>query len=346
MKQAMCGMFIEEITKAILPLGIEKYRARQIAEWLYQRGATEFSEMTNLAKRHREVLDEHFLLNSARILDSQHSQDKRTSKFLLELKDKEAIETVLMRQPYGNSVCVSTQVGCSMGCLFCASNLHGMMRNLSAGEILSEVLFINNYLKNEQEKVNTIVIMGSGEPLANYENVIKFIKLCHEEYSLNLSYRNITLSTCGLVPGIERLVKENIPINLSISLHAPNNEIRSRIMPVNRSFSMEKVLAAGDLYAKVTGRRVTYEYTLIKDINDNRENALELAGKLAGRLASVNLIPVNPVPERQLLRPDTSVITNFEQILKKKSINVTVRREMGTDIQAACGQLRNKNLPQ
>ncbi|MCE5286648.1 MAG: 23S rRNA (adenine(2503)-C(2))-methyltransferase RlmN [Pelosinus sp.] len=345
MKKDMCGMFLPEITAAILPVGLEKYRARQIAEWLYQRGASEFSEMTNLAKKQREILAEHFLINSVRVLDRQHSQDTKTSKFLLELEDKHTIETVLMRQPYGNSVCVSTQVGCGMGCLFCASNLHGLMRNLTAGEILSEILFINNYLKNQEEKVNTIVIMGSGEPLANYEHVIKFIKLCHEEYSLNLSYRNITLSTCGLVPGIERLIQEKMPINLSISLHAPNNEIRSRLMPVNRTFAMEKVLAAGDYYGRETGRRVTYEYTLIKGINDSRENALELARKVAGQLASVNLIPVNPVPERGLMRPDLAVINNFEQILKSKHINVTVRREMGTDIQAACGQLRNKNLP-
>jgi 23S rRNA (adenine2503-C2)-methyltransferase len=265
-------------------------------------------------------------------------------KFLLALKDEAAIETVLMRQPYGNSVCVSTQVGCNMGCLFCASNLQGMIRNLTAGEILSEVLFINNYLKEDGGKVNTIVIMGSGEPLANYDNVLKFIRLCHEDYSLGLSYRNITLSTCGLVPGIERLVQEKIPINLSISLHAPNDEIRSQIMPVNRTFSVSKVMAAGNLYAKETGRRVTYEYTLIKGINDSTENALELASNLAGQLASVNLIPVNPVPERQLLRPDITAILNFEQVLKRRSINVTVRREMGADIQAACGQLRNKNL--
>lgn len=344
MKQDMCGMTVSEIAAAIQPYGLEKYRARQIAEWLYQHGATEFSEMTNLAKKYREVLSEHFTLHNVKVLDSQHSEDKRTSKFLLGLYDEAAIETVLMRQPYGNSVCVSTQAGCNMGCLFCASNLHGMLRNLSAGEILSEVLFINNFLKEDGEKVNTIVLMGSGEPLLNYDNVLRFMRLCHEEYALGLSYRNITLSTCGQVPGIERLAKEKIPVNLSISLHAPNDEIRSRLMPVNRTFSMDKVLQAGDFYAKATGRRVTYEYTLIKDINDSRENALELAKKLAGRLASVNLIPVNPVPERALLRPDTKVIANFEDVLKRKSVNVTVRREMGTDIQAACGQLRNKNI--
>lgn len=344
MKTDLCGMFIEEIEIATLPLGIEKYRARQIAEWMYQRGAADFSEMTNLAKKHREILADHFFLSSVRVVDSQHSKDKKTSKFLLELFDGTTIETVLMRQSYGNSVCVSTQAGCGMGCLFCASNLHGLLRNLSAGEILAQILFVNNFLKAANEKVNTIVIMGSGEPLANYESVLKFIKLCHQEYSLGLSYRNITLSTCGLVPNIERLAKEKIPINLSISLHAPSDSIRSAIMPINESYPMDKVLLAADFYASETGRRITYEYTLIQGINDSAENAEELSRKMHGRLANVNLIPVNPVPERKLFRPDAASIARFEQILKARHINVTVRREMGTDIQAACGQLRNKNM--
>ncbi len=342
MKTNLFGLFVEEIAAAINPLGLEQYRAKQISEWVYQRGVSDFFNMTNLPKEKRLLLDKNFMVSGVSAQAAQHASDGKTSKYLLAFQDKAAVETVLMRQPYGNSVCVSTQVGCAMGCVFCASTLNGMTRDLSGGEMLAQILYINGILAQSEQKVNSIVIMGSGEPLANYNNVLRFIRLCHEPYCLNLSYRSITLSTSGLVPGIDRLSDEGLPITLSISLHAPNNEIRTQLMPINKRYPIEEVIAAGDRYAAKTGRRVTYEYTLIADINDSPAQAKELAMLLKGHLANVNLIPVNSVPERNLLRPQVDVIRTFEHILTSHHINATVRREMGADIQAACGQLKNK----
>ncbi|MDF2635670.1 MAG: Ribosomal large subunit methyltransferase [Pelosinus sp.] len=344
MKIDIFGMFVDEIALTIQPYGIPKYSAVQIAKWMYQHGIYDFNNMTNLSKKHRTILVEHCIINTVSTQAIEQSSDGKTSKYLLKFNDGMAVETVLMRQPYGNSVCVSTQVGCAMGCVFCASTLNGVIRNLTGGEILAQVLYINNLLKQEQTTVNTIVIMGSGEPLANYDNVLKFIRLCHEEYSLHLSYRSITLSTSGLVPEMDKLATEGLPVTLSISLHASNNELRSQLMPINSRYSLPEVMAAGDNYAKQTGRRVTYEYILIADFNDKVEHAQQLAILMRGRLANVNLIPVNPVIERGLLRPDSKRVQQFEQTLLKKGINVTVRREMGTDIRAACGQLRQKVL--
>jgi len=344
LKTEIFGLFDKEIAELISPLGLEKYRAKQIVEWMYQRGVNNFADMTNLPLDKRVLLAERYVISRPTVQAVQQSSDGKTSKCLLVFHDGAAAETVLMRQPYGNSVCVSTQVGCGMGCVFCASTLHGVVRNLSGGEILAQVLHINTLLSNENSAVSNIVIMGSGEPLANYENVLRFIHLCHEKYCFNLSYRNITLSTSGIVPAIDRLAAECIPVTLSISLHAPNSEIRSQIMPINDRYPLDTVIAAGDRYAAQTGRRVTYEYTVIAGLNDKPEHAKQLAGLLKGRLANINLIPVNSVPERGLLRPDSRQITQFEQILRSYKINVTVRKEMGADIQAACGQLRNKSL--
>jgi 23S rRNA (adenine2503-C2)-methyltransferase len=337
-------MFLQEIQEAIAVCALKPYRAEQIARWLYQQGVHDFNRMSNLSKPVRTLLAEQFSLTALAVRATQQSLDGKTSKFLLEFDDGSAVETVLMRQPYGNSVCVSTQVGCAMGCVFCASTLKGVVRDLTAGEILAQVMHVQNILQCEEQRVNTIVIMGSGEPLANYENVLRFIRLCHESYGLNLSYRNITLSTSGLVPGIDRLAAEGLPLTLSISLHAPNDAIRSQLMPVNQLYSIAEVLAAGDRYGEKTGRRVTYEYTLIAGKNDKPEHACEVAALLKGRLANVNLIPVNPVPERGVLRPGADSIRQFESMLLAKHINVTVRKEMGTDIRAACGQLRHQVL--
>ncbi|CUH94216.1 putative dual-specificity RNA methyltransferase RlmN [Propionispora sp. 2/2-37] len=344
MKIALPGMYVDEIAAAIKPFKLPAYRARQIADWMYRYHVDDFSDMTNLSKETRRLLSEHFLIRNYKIKDSLHSADGKTSKFLLAFSDQTTVETVLMRQPYGNSVCVSTQVGCAMGCAFCASTLYGLTRNLTAGEIISQILYIDSYLAVKREKIDTIVIMGMGEPLANYDNVLKFIRLCHEEYVLNISYRSITLSTSGLIPEIDRLSEEKLPITLSISLHGANDNVRSKIMPVNRRYNIASLLAAGDRYAACTGRRVTYEYTLIAGYNDHIEDAKELAGLLRHRLASVNLIPVNSVPERGLLRPVVAKVKQFERVLLDNKINVTVRKEMGTDIQAACGQLRQKNI--
>lgn len=343
MRIALPGMYVEEIAAAIKPFELPAYRARQIAGWMYRQHVDDFSDMTNLSKETRRLLSEHFLIRNYEIKDSLHSADEKTSKFLLAFSDQATVETVLMRQPYGNSVCVSSQVGCAMGCAFCASTLYGLARNLTAGEILSQILYVDSLLAGKGEKVDNIVIMGMGEPLANYDNVLKFIRLCHEEYVLNLSYRSITLSTSGLIPEIDRLSEEKLPITLSISLHGANDAVRSKIMPVNRRYNITSLLAAGDRYAARTGRRVTYEYTLIAGYNDSSEDAKELARLLQHRLAGVNLIPVNPVPERGLLRPVMTKVKQFEKVLLDNKINVTVRKEMGADIQAACGQLRQKD---
>lgn len=342
MKDNLLGLFADEIVEKLAPYGFEKYRGQQIAKWIYQQGVFDYERMTNIPNAKRQVLKNHFEINMPTLTAHQHSGDKKTSKFLLTFKDNASVETVLMKQPYGNSACVSTQVGCGMGCRFCASTLQGVKRNLTGGEILSQILYINSILAKERSAVNSIVIMGSGEPLANYDNVLRFIRLCHESYSLNMSYRNITLSTAGIVPGIEKLATEGIPINLAISLHAPTNAIRSSIMPINKQYDIASVIDAADRYAEKTGRRVTYEYTLIENINDSPDHAAMLAKLLKGRLASVNLIPVNSVPERGLLRPARDQILKFLHILQSLHIVVTLRKEMGADIQAACGQLRRK----
>ncbi|MBP2652934.1 MAG: rlmN [Firmicutes bacterium] len=341
-KTDLCGMFADEIAAVVASYGLERYRGRQIAEWIYRRGAADFGVMTSLPKDKRELLNRHFGIGAVKVQAEQHAADGSTSKFLLALSDGLAVETVLMRHRYGNSVCVSTQVGCGMGCIFCASTINGVIRNLTGGEILSQVLYINQFLRQFDAAVDSVVIMGSGEPLANYDNVLRFIKLCHQEYCLNMSYRSFTLSTAGLVPGIDRLASEGLPVTLAISLHAPNNVERSRLMPINEKYPLEELLAAADRYASVTGRRVTYEYTLISEINDFDRHARQLVGLMKRRLANVNLIPVNPVSESGLLRPDKVKVDRFLEILHNGGINATVRREMGTDIRAACGQLRHK----
>ena len=339
------GMPLQELQAALKPYNVPGFRAKQIAQWLYQKGVVDFGEMTNLSKDLRAQLAQVFIIARPQIKARLDSQDERTTKFLLEYTDGTAIETVLMRQPYGNSICVSTQAGCNMGCAFCASTLHGMARDLTCGEILAQAVVINDMLREESGgKVDTMVIMGSGEPLMNYEEVLKFLRLIHEPYTLGMGYRNITLSTSGIVPRMYQLAEEGLPVSLSVSLHAPNQELRSRLMPINRKYPLKDVVAAARNYADKTKRRVTYEYILIDGVNDGEAQARELVALLRGQLASVNLIPINPVVERNLLRPSKSRIDWFEGYLASHHVNVTVRREMGTDIQAACGQLRNKHL--
>ena len=338
------GLDAAGISEALKPFSVPAYRARQIAAWIYQKGARDFSAMTNLPKGLREKLAASFEIFAAEEKDVLVSSDGKTSKFLLAFADGTAVESVLMRQPYGSSICISSQAGCAMGCRFCASTLHGVARNLTAGEMLAQTCFINERLKQEDAKVDTIVIMGSGEPLANYENVAAFLHLVHDPDVLGLGYRNITLSTSGIVPNIYRLADEGIPVNLSISLHAPEDELRSYLMPINRKYPLKDVVAAGKAYGDRTKRRVTYEYILIDGVNDGEQQARELSTLLRGQLASVNLIPINPVVERHLLRPPLARIEAFERYLAAHHIAVTVRREMGTDINAACGQLRNRHL--
>ncbi len=338
-------MPLAELQAELKPYNVPGFRAKQIAQWLYQKGVVDFGAMTNLSKDLRAQLAQAFVIARPQVKARLDSQDGKTTKFLLEYADGTAIETVLMRQPYGNSICVSTQAGCNMGCAFCASTLHGMARDLTCGEILAQAVVINDMLREENgSKVDTMVIMGSGEPLMNYAEVLKFLRLIHEPYTLGMGYRNITLSTSGIVPRMYQLAEEGLPISLSVSLHAPNQELRSELMPINRKYPIQDVVAAARNYADKTKRRVTYEYILIDGVNDGEEQAKELVALMRGQLASVNLIPINPVVERNLLRPSKARIDWFEGYLASHHVNVTVRREMGTDIQAACGQLRNKHL--
>ena len=338
------GLNLDELTSLITSLKLPKFRAKQIIEWMYLKHAISFEQMTNLSKDLREKLSQEFTINRAKSWDRLDSADGKTTKFLLQFGDGIVVETVLMRQSYGNSICVSSQAGCNMGCTFCASTLHGMARNLSTGEILAQAMYIQELLNKTGEQINNIVIMGSGEPMLNYDNVLKFIRLVHEPYCLNLGYRNITISTSGIVPGIEKLAKENIPITLSISLHAPNNELRTSLMPINKRYPLEEVIKAAVNYADITKRRVTYEYILIDKYNDNIAEAQELCHLLKNQLANVNLIPINPVKERNFNRPSLSRIKTFAKYLNDHHITATIRQEMGTDINAACGQLLNKHL--
>ena len=340
------GMTLVQLQETLKPYKVPAYRAKQIAEWMYQKGAGSFEAMTNLSKQLRETLAGKLVIGRPNIKARLDSKDTKTTKFLLEFADGTAVETVLMRQSYGNGICVSSQAGCSMGCAFCASTLHGLARDLTTGEILAQAITINDMLRDEEDgqKVDTIVIMGSGEPLMNYENVIGFLHLVHEPYTLNMGYRNITLSTSGIVPQMYLLADEGLPISLSVSLHAPEQELRSALMPINRKYPLADVIKAAKNYADKTKRRVTYEYILIDQLNDGELQAKELANLMHGQLASVNLIPINPVVERNLMRPSKERIDWFEHYLSTHHVNVTVRREMGTDIQAACGQLRNKHL--
>ena len=342
MKQNLFGLFVDEIAAEFARNGVERYRAAQVAEWIYRKNSADFTTMTNLPAPLRASFQGLFGIDRPQEETVLHAKDNRTSKVLLRYPDGAAVETVLMRQHYGNSVCVSTQVGCAMGCRFCSSTLSGLERNLTGGEILAQVMHMQAML-GDQGRVSSIVIMGGGEPLANLDEVLRFMRLAHENYVLDMGYRSFTVSTCGLVPGIRRLQEQGLPVTLSISLHAPNDEIRARIMPISRKYPMRELLTAANEYALTTKRRVTFEYAMIAGVNDSPEHARELAGLLRGKLAAVNLIPLNAVPETGLHCSSPDRIAQFADLLKTRRITVTVRKEMGADIEAACGQLRQKN---
>ncbi len=322
-------------------IGQKKFRAGQIAAWIYQRGVHSFDGMNDLSKELRARLSEMYSIEPARLITQLNSPS--TTKFLLELNGAR-VECVLMRHDYGNSVCISSQVGCAMGCAFCASTLNGCQRNLTAVEMLAQVVFINDRLRAESQKVDSIVVMGTGEPLQNFDNLIGFLKMIHEPYTLGMSYRRIVVSTCGIVPNIDRLAASDIPITLSISLHAPTDELRSQLMPINRTFDIKTVVEAGGRYADRTGRRVTYEYILIDGVNDSTEHARQLATLLKNQLANVNLIPINPVEGKSFRRPSKERIKDFVTVLESRGLGSTVRKEFGAEIDAACGQLRNRDL--
>lgn len=342
MKEELFGLSLAGLTEKLTAKGMAKFRARQLFQWLYQKSVFDFDAMTNLSRADKTLLQENFtvLPRALKILREQNSADGLTSKLLLELTDGNSVESVLMHHDYGYSVCVSSQVGCAMGCAFCASGLNGVVRDLSAAEILAQVYLFNERLRSLNARVARVVVMGSGEPLLNYDAVLGALDFLHAEAAGNMSYRNMTISTCGIIPGILRLAQEKKPINLAISLHAVRDELRSSLMPVNKAYPFVDVLAAAENYALASGRRITYEYILLKNINDSAEDAELLSNFLRYKQADVNLIPANPVPERGFARPAKNAIEGFVKILQRNKINVTIRKEMGKDIAAACGQLR------
>ena len=335
------SLTLEELTEAIRQMGDKPFRAKQIYQWLHQKLVADFDEMSNLSKPLREKLKEQFTLTALYPADVKISQIDGTRKYLFRLEDGNVIESVWMQYHHGNSVCISSQVGCRMGCRFCASTLDGLERNLTTAEMLDQIYRIQTLTG---ERVSNIVIMGSGEPLDNYDNVIRFLRMISDENGLNISQRNITLSTCGIVPNILRLAEENIQITLALSLHAPNDEVRKTLMPIANRYSLKEILPACQTYFEKTGRRLTFEYSLVSGVNDNLDEAKALTSLLKNMHGHVNLIPVNPIKERDYRQSDRKAIEAFKSYLEKNGINVTVRREMGRDINGACGQLRKSFL--
>ena len=344
MKIDIFGLTIEELTEVLASKGLKKFRAKQVFQWLYQKSVFDFSAMHNLSKADIAILEENFtvLPREITILREQNSSDGLTSKLLLGLPDGNSVETVLMHHDYGYSVCVSSQVGCDMHCAFCASGLKGAVRNLSAAEIIAQVYLFNERIREHKQMVSRVVVMGSGEPMLNFDAVLGALDFFHREDTCFMSYRNMTISPCGIIPGINRLAEQGKPINLAVSLHAVRNDLRTSLMPVNKGFPFVDVIAAAEAYSEAGGRQVTYEYILLKDKNDSVQDAELLSNYLRYKHASVNLIPANPVPEQGFERPSKAAIERFVKVLTKNRINATVRKEMGKDIDAACGQLRAK----
>lgn len=334
-------MTMEELEQYIEGLGEKKFHAKQIFKWLHRIGVTSFDEMTDISKSLREKLRERTEIVTLEVLTCQTSQKDGTMKFLLKLKDNAAIESVLMRYSYGNSLCVSTQVGCKMGCKFCASTKEGFERSLTASEIEGEIQTIQCYTG---EKISNVVYMGIGEPLDNYDNTVKSIRLINHPMGLNIGARHISLSTCGIVPKIYRLAEENIQCTLSISLHATTDEKRKEIMPIANRYTIKELIEACQDYIKKTGRRISFEYALIHGKNDSHEDAMQLVKLLRGMIAHVNLIPVNEIKEKEYKKATERSIENFMNTLNSCGIVTTVRRELGSDIDAACGQLRQKYI--
>ena len=327
---------MEELKELFVTWGEKPFRAGQVFSWLHEKRISSYEEMTNVSKALREKLETECELTAIREIDRLESADG-TKKFLFELQDGQAIESVLMKYHHGNSVCISSQAGCRMGCRFCASTLGGLIRNLKASEMLEQIYEIERITG---EVISNVVVMGTGEPMDNYDNLVRFVRILSAKEGKNISVRNITVSTCGIVEGMKRLAEENLPLTLALSLHAPNDEIRKQLMPVAYKYKLEDVLAACEYYYEKTSRRITYEYSLVEGVNDSAECAKELSDRLRGKNCHVNLIPVNPIKEREFRKSRNDIIQNFKNILEKNRINCTIRREMGSDINAACGQLR------
>lgn len=341
MKKDIKSLNLEQLTEELLILGEKKFRAKQIYSWIHEKLADSFEEMTNLSKGLREKLEENYTLNSMEVVEVQTSRIDGTQKYLFRLWDGHVIESVLMKYHHGNSVCISSQVGCLMGCRFCASTIGGKVRDLETSEMLGQIYKIQ---KISKERVHNVVVMGTGEPLDNYDHLVQFIKMLTDENGLNISQRNLTVSTCGIVPKIRKLAEEKFQMTLALSLHATNQEKRKQLMPIANKYELSEVLDACRYYYEQTGRRITFEYSLVGGVNDTNQDAKELTELIGKFPCHVNLIPVNPIKERDFVQPDRVKCQAFRNKLEKNGINVTIRREMGRDIDGACGQLRKSYL--
>lgn len=337
-KKNILNYDIAELTEIVTSIGEKGFRAKQVFSWL-SKGVESFDEMGNVPKVLKDALDKDFYIGQPSVVIEQQSAQDGTRKCLYEFADGARVESVFMKYNYGNSICISSQVGCRMGCKFCASTMNGLERNLTAGEMLGEVLKMRNITG---ENISHVVIMGMGEPFDNYVEVSKFIRLIHDSEGYNMSMRNITVSTCGLIPMIEKFAEDFPQVNLAVSLHAPNDEVRREIMPIANKYSYDELMNACKAYTEKTSRRISFEYSMIDGVNDSINNAAELAGKLSGWLTHVNLIPLNKVDEREFNTANKGNIKLFKECLEDRGITVTVRRTLGADIDAACGQLRQR----
>lgn len=340
-KVDMKSMNMEELVKFIEELGEKKFRAKQIYEWIHIKHVKSFEEMTNISKKFAEQLNEVCTLTSLEKADVQIAKMDGTRKYLFALEDGNVIESVLMRYKHGNSVCISSQVGCRMGCRFCASTLDGLVRGLTPAEMVDQIYQIS---KDTGERISNVVVMGTGEPLDNYDNLLRFIELLTDENGLNISQRNVTVSTCGIVPKIRELAEQKLSITLALSLHASNQKKRLELMPIANKYEIHEVIEACQYYFEQTGRRVTFEYSLVGGVNDSKEDARELLQLVKGMNCHINLIPVNPIKERSYVQSNAQVIAAFKNRIEKAGLNATIRREMGRDIDGACGQLRKKYI--
>lgn len=335
------SMNLVELTEFVASIGEKAFRAKQLYQWLHVKQVYAFDDMTNLSKAFREKLNEVSFITDLKQEQVQISQIDGTRKYLFLLEDGNVIESVLMRYKHGNSVCISSQVGCRMGCWFCASTLDGLVRGLRPSEMIDQIYKIGQDIG---ERISNVVVMGTGEPMDNYDNLLKFITLLTDENGLNISQRNLTVSTCGIVPRMRQLADEKLSITLALSLHASNQKKRLELMPVANKYDIHDVIDACKYYFDQTGRRVTFEYSLVGGVNDTDEDARELSQLIHGMNCHVNLIPVNPIKERDYVQSNAAVIAAFKNKLEKNGINVTVRREMGRDIDGACGQLRKRYI--
>lgn len=340
-KTDVLSMDLEQLQQLMKQWGEPKFRAKQIFAWLHEKQVTDFAQMTNLSQTFREKLQTETKICALDVVEKLVSKEDGTRKYLFALENGSVIESVLMQYDYGNTVCVSTQAGCRMGCRFCASTLDGVERSLTAGEMLSQIYQIQ---KDLGQRISGVVLMGSGEPLDNYENVLRFIKLLNDPMGQNMGQRHMTLSTCGLIEKMYDLAEEQLQITLAVSLHAPNDEIRKQIMPVAKANPMDKLLQACQAYTDKTKRRLTFEYALMQGVNDSDECARELAHRLRQMLCHVNLIPMNPVKERAYTKTSKAQVQRFAAILQQNGVETTIRRKLGSDIDAACGQLRRRYM--